>query len=46
MYKLRELNYFTINALKRAGFMVLIIWSVLRKQVFSNGKSAIKAEAM
>jgi len=46
MYKLRELNYFTINALKRASFMVLIIWSVLRKTSFLQWKISHKGQKL
>ena len=46
MYKLRELNYFTINALKRASFIVLIIWSVLRKTSFLQWKISQKGQKL
>lgn len=46
MYKLRELNYFTINALKRTSFMVLIIWSVLRKTSFLQWKISHKGQKL
>lgn len=46
MYKLRELNYFTINALKRASFMVLIIWCVLRKTSFLQWKISHKGQKL
>lgn len=46
MYKLRELNYFTINALKRASFMVFIIWSVLRKTSFLQWKISHKGQKL
>lgn len=46
MYKARELNYFTLNALKRASFMVLIIWSMLRKTSFLQWKISHKGQKL
>lgn len=46
MYKLREVNYFTINALKRASFIVLIIWSVLKKTSFLQWQISHKGQKL